>query len=277
MPDYRRPGQPWRPRSAAEHNLISEAAEWYQRHRQNRQPVSTETKRKRAYHDWITVKNESGEDRRAGEVLEVFDFLLLAERIAQDGLWYSGDVPQGGNVFGILKEPAQVDAFRELQLQGAIVALVNVRDESHTHAVVEAGEVVLQSSGSGPVQILDKEPGLGEQRCGVLLGSSGGGVSRRCRFQIEAFLPETRTAICSILAVLAGQSLEEQPGRDSLGLIEICDPLGCDFNEIEEDLLGRRGWATYMQPLTPTICQPNYYEIPQWEVDKLCCPEQSCS
>jgi len=96
-------------------------------------------------------------------------------------------------------------------------------------------------------------------------------------FKVQTFEPEIRTVTASILFVPCGQALSDVPLLNSLNLIEICDPTGAWFVGSEQDLLARTGWASYMQPLVPTVCQPEAYELQcQWIVKWLHCPQTAC-
>ena len=66
-------------------------------------------------------------------------------------------------------------------------------------------------------------------------------------------------------------------------VVTIHDPHGCVFDETEEDLIGREGWAAYMQPIDCENAGPahdcDYDEEvgPQWEAMFLCCPTPECT
>lgn len=87
----------------------------------------------------------------------------------------------------------------------------------------------------------------------------------------------TRSVLAQVTAVQNGCSLESLP--DIIGTeIEICDPIGCFFNEPDPALIGRHGWAKYMLPLEINVCQPDVnYLIPMWEVFSLCPAPPECS
>lgn len=99
------------------------------------------------------------------------------------------------------------------------------------------------------------------------------------RFAIAAMLPDTRSAIAEIRAVPPGFNRYDAPGQILSGVVTICDPHGCHFNETLGGLLGREGWAAYMQPYQSAGCQEDIaeeYMVPQWEVFNLCCPTTPC-
>jgi len=60
--------------------------------------------------------------------------------------------------------------------------------------------------------------------------------------------------------------------------IEVCDPAGCFLNDPEEVLVGRDGWAHYMEPIPgSTWCQDGTYDLqPEWQVYSLCCQVDRC-
>jgi hypothetical protein len=101
------------------------------------------------------------------------------------------------------------------------------------------------------------------------------------RFEVISLDEESRTALCRITAVECGGNLSDMPGQDiTPGEIEICDPSGCYFNEDSGTILGRQGWAKWMVPLTPSVCQPEpdydgNFQC-QWEVFSICCALVVC-
>jgi hypothetical protein len=102
------------------------------------------------------------------------------------------------------------------------------------------------------------------------------------RFRVITLDEESRTALCTITAVECGGSLSSMPGQDiTPGEIEVCDPTGCFFNEPSGTILGRAGWAKWMTPLEPSVCQPDpdYFTgefACQWEVFAICCATVIC-
>jgi hypothetical protein len=112
----------------------------------------------------------------------------------------------------------------------------------------------------------------------------GRGSGKACgdvRFQILVADPLTRTALCVITARPYGCSWSDIPATIfDMQAIEVCDPGGCFFNEPNAKMIGREGWAKYMQPIGgASWCQgkrPYYGTQPEWEVYSLCCAVDSC-
>jgi hypothetical protein len=121
--------------------------------------------------DVVKVRNDTNADLPRGAVVELGSLIL--NELDPQNVWLSAVVPNGQRQFGIMVQPvlADSDSVWPCQVAGACVALVNVTNEDHTHAVVEAGQTVLQSAESGPVRIVWKPEGEGELSCLVLLGS----------------------------------------------------------------------------------------------------------
>lgn len=113
----------------------------------------------------IKVKNNSGADRRAGEVLEFTGFALDDEWLEQGFLWTTGGSPTLVNDFGVLLRPTPNGDIDDCQIAGACMALVNVGDADHRFAVVSASTYILQSAAIGPVTIAYKPSGMGEKKC----------------------------------------------------------------------------------------------------------------
>lgn len=95
------------------------------------------------------------------------------------------------------------------------------------------------------------------------------------RFFIDTYGEATRTAICFITSVEGGSDPLNMPGQGTTPLeIHVCDPTGCYFTESSGSILGRQGWAKWMRPLEPSVCQPEPNECGefncQWEVFSIC-------
>lgn len=88
------------------------------------------------------------------------------------------------------------------------------------------------------------------------------------RFQIQSV--DLGVATCTILSMPFGmESVSGQTGTGTGGTtVEIEDPNGCYFDETSEDLVGRKGWASYMSPQD----SEGTTSEGTWEVFSLCCP-----
>lgn len=101
------------------------------------------------------------------------------------------------------------------------------------------------------------------------------------RFSIvsASLINDRVVALAVVTAVNQGFTIDDVPGR--IGLlndVDIYDPVGCFFNEPLDFLIGRGGWAHYMQPLPHEIPDDGSpYNEPQWEVFALCCNVGSCA
>lgn len=170
MADKVAPGQPI-PRSAALWNNIIGSANEYAAQQLGQpgagvDPVNIPT-------DVVKIKNSSGGHIRLGEVLEISGFLLTGA--VRGSLWFDGDEPDGDRPFAIATQDIPSGSIDRAQVSGVCVALVNVTDAGHGYASVAASNAVLQSSETGPIQILFKPTGTGEKICAVLFMSGGGG------------------------------------------------------------------------------------------------------
>lgn len=165
--DKAQPGDPLRIKASTWNSVVDAANDYEQRRRLGtggrgeRSPIS---------HTSIKVRNDSGADRRFGEVLEISSSPLLDD-LEAGALWFIGVEPEAdGRVYGITRRPIRDGAIDELQIAGVVRAWVNVTDEGHKYARVKAGEAVLQSAFGGTAQIVYKPTGTGELLCAVLLG-----------------------------------------------------------------------------------------------------------
>ena len=122
----------------------------------------------------VNLRNDSGADRREGEILQVGDFIL--DEVVPSLLWFAGVTPTHGstafpeNQIAVLRHPTPKDDIEVAQVDGVCKALVNIRDLGHSWALPHDSHV-LQSSDSGPVKILYRPNGTGEKECVVLLNS----------------------------------------------------------------------------------------------------------
>lgn len=122
--------------------------------------------------DIIKIKNTSGDARRTGEVLKIEGKSL--DTITAEHIWLMGVEPTADCYFGILKKPVADDGIEQLQVSGCCMALIDIQDVDHRRADIVAGEYVLQSSNSGPIEILYALESTGEQTCVVRFGGGGG-------------------------------------------------------------------------------------------------------
>ena len=104
------------------------------------------------------------------------------------------------------------------------------------------------------------------------------------RFQIQTMTSATRVALCEVTSVPYGMTgpglpgIDEALSTDLITFVDVGDPTGCYFNEPASQMVGRNGWAMYMQPLTDNVCNPAAYGVlvPQWEVFSVCCGPAVC-
>ncbi len=117
----------------------------------------------------------------------------------------------------------------------------------------------------------------------------GSGISQRIRFVILSVDDCDNAAIVEITARPCGVSKVKE---ESACRVRVYDSLGCFFDDEENaDLVGREGWATYMQPKDPVdaICVGTSTGTDAiatttgtgtdtfclWEIDELCCPPET--
>ncbi len=120
---------------------------------------------------------------------------------------------------------------------------------------------------------------------GSWLSSPVGVFNQRIRFQILSIDDCDNAAIVFITARPCGIS---KVPEESAGRVRVYDSIGCFFDDEENsDLIGREGWASYMQPFDPvdSLCVGTGTGTDavtgtgtgtdvfcRWEVDELCCP-----
>lgn len=122
----------------------------------------------------IKVRNDTGDDRRRGDVVEIGSTILssLDTEVTNDYLWFEGLEPDLSNLtFGILYDHLPEDEIGRVVLTGVCYAYVTINDEDHKYAELASGSCVLSSAPTGPVKILNKaETGTGEKKCRVQIG-----------------------------------------------------------------------------------------------------------
>jgi hypothetical protein len=103
--------------------------------------------------DVVKIKNKTGEQRRKGEIVTLGN--LVTTELSADHFWLEGNTTVRGHRFVILRYHVANDQIIEAQITGLTTALIYVNDTSHRFArVPDDGTFVLQSSPSGPVEIL---------------------------------------------------------------------------------------------------------------------------
>lgn len=107
----------------------------------------------------------------------------------------------------------------------------------------------------------------------------GSGGVKIIRFQIIA-VEASGKALCSALGTPPGSaSIAALPEVTTDGELYVHDPAGCHFSEPGAELLGRQGYAVYLQSADCTTCD-DYYDdgenISHWEVMFLCCRTDFC-
>ena len=181
------PGDRFRVRAATWNNLIDASEDYQLRRRLGAGGGGINTA---ASQTSVIVKNASGVNWRFGEVAEIDNNQLLNE-LTPEHLWFSADqVLATGQTYGITRRPLPAGQIDELQLSGVVRAYVNVTDEAHRFARIEASNRVLQSALAGPVGIVWKPAAAtGEQLCAVLLGVAE--PLKWVRFTLNAALATT--------------------------------------------------------------------------------------
>lgn len=162
---------------ARDYNAFAAAAEDFERRRLQQQ---TEPPSRR---EVIYVRNDSGADRGRFDVLGLDVPVILPEDNPDHfavQIALSGVLPAAAHVGGswaVLLEPLAEGAIGRACLAGACVARVKRNAATDRYCDVAAGNVRLQSSATGPAQVLWIEPvTLGTDAWAILrIGAGGGG------------------------------------------------------------------------------------------------------
>ena len=184
MTDRKEPGQRLRKINATGWNNAFEAGDFYARNKR----LSDEGPGRDhlVLAERCRLRNDSGADRDAGDVLEIGD--LLVDPIDAANLWFEGETPAvEGRGFAVLRRPTPEDEIDEAIVSGVCACLVDVVDTSHKFARLVDGSHFLESSDFGDARLLNTPATASKVLCGVLLGTvnqrgrvgkpTGGGIT----------------------------------------------------------------------------------------------------
>jgi hypothetical protein len=232
--------------------------------------------------DLLKLKNSSGSVRRKGDILKIEGKVL--DTVTDESIWLDGIDPTDNCRFGILKYPADVDEMVTAQVSGVCMAMVHLTEVTHDYAAAADGEYVLQSATSGPVEILFAPDGYGEQECVVRFVGVAGGLPI-IMFQIVELLT-LADDFCGIAVARAAVlsrpvGVSSVPGEGYDGRVIVRDMTmthdavgGCFFNEPPDQLIGRIGFAVYLESGVRSVC--SIFDPKQWHCFSLCCLPEAC-
>jgi hypothetical protein len=168
-----RPGQAFKPLSASDHNAIASAADFARTIRQN---IDGRGGQPRQYDPVIIrVRNDTGADRRIGDVVGVGAGLLTTFKAGD--LYFAGETPTATHrCLAVLLETAyhtSTTADRPIvraQLSGVCLAYVNFNATTDAGCSYSPTNHVFASQADGPIPVLTAPASTGEQLVPVLLG-----------------------------------------------------------------------------------------------------------
>lgn len=172
-------GQRWEPRTAAQHNAWTDAA---QAIAQLNRSSLIQSKQGLEY---TPIFIEAASTIPPGTVVGFGNPNLLASNneTAMQRVVFDYATPTAGR-WAVAQKGIGTSEFEECVLTGIAWAQVNVTDATHTHADIDAG--ALKSATSGYAKILYKPGGTGTSWCCLQLGccgaasEAGNGVSKQC-------------------------------------------------------------------------------------------------
>ena len=121
---------------------------------------------------------------------------------------------------------------------------------------------------SKTVKRVESAPMVGPRHRAQPPAAVGGGGGEEILFSIASVDCEAdpKSAVLDILSRDCGKSTvtgeEDQQ-------VTAYDMVGCNLNEPEADLIGRKGYARYMKGV-------GVYDECEWEIKFICCAESSC-
>jgi hypothetical protein len=176
------PGQPFLAPKAEIWNSMIDAGN---AHRNGRLSNGTPEPTRPRQTDVIKLKNSSGASRSRGEILRINGKAIT--NLSDEHIWLIGSEPNSISPIAVLKEPIEDEKVGNVQLSGCCFATVDIVDEDHSRARPIAGQYVLESGDDGPLEILYKPSGTGEQECvvkfvdvtAIIIQTPSGGIPAR--------------------------------------------------------------------------------------------------
>jgi hypothetical protein len=163
--------------SATFQNNLVDMVDWWKRtvrgNPQRALPVAIQT-------DVIKVKNVSGADRGAGQVLEIGTLVLTT--LDRRNIWFNADTISHsvGRSYCVLPRPIPSGEIDDAHISGVCVAKVNIIATTDRYAFVEASSNVLKSGKTGQFKLLGPVTATGEQSVAVCFADDGRPV-RLCK------------------------------------------------------------------------------------------------
>jgi hypothetical protein len=142
--------------------------------------------------DLIKIRNRTDMNLLRGHVVQLGQYLITKDlkenqRAKFRQLWFEGELPSAPiRRIAIVKKavkqfdegPPREGGITSAQGSGVCTAWVNITDTSHTHAVPEADNHILQSASSGSIALMQVLEETGEQEVAVLLGGGGSTIQK---------------------------------------------------------------------------------------------------
>ena len=146
--------------------------------------------------DIVIVQNDTGDDRRRGDVVGIGDKLLTD--LTANKLWFSGETPAATHsTLGVLLDPIKDGKRGRAQVSGVCLAYVDFDATTDQGASFSPGNYVFASQADGPIQILTAPASTSEQLVAVLLGRASddlvvktpsGGIAARSSTTVNSAL-----------------------------------------------------------------------------------------
>jgi hypothetical protein len=160
-------------------NAFIDAAEYHKNHQLQ---LGSESLSSNSKSGIILVRNDSGSLREQFMPVILNDLIIQPDDEEKEQEFksrvpvFSGEKVSADNKdkpFAILQVPLESEKIGKALLQGITPAKINIGNESHQYAKLDASELISCSNGIG--RILWKESGTGEKWCLLQLGGGGSG------------------------------------------------------------------------------------------------------
>lgn len=218
---------------------------------------------------WCWVRNDTGADRKRFECVSLGDPLYDSELDGSVDLLFKAEESDPAKTPAILIDDIADGEYGRAVCYGLAEALVEGGDITHKYAKPTTSNT-LEPSASGPFRLL-KAPDASAQKLLPVLwvgAATGANITFEIQSLDEAVSgPYTGLVIGTVTVRGTSPTIPELIGTT----VEVVDHSQCIFDEPEESMIGRRGWAVEMVYLSLEAGHTDELTDPHWDASGLCC------
>lgn len=219
---------------------------------------------------WCWVKNDTGADRSRFECVSLADPIFDSELDGSVDLLFSAIASDPDKTPAILIDDIADGEFGRAVCYGLAEALVDGSAITYKYAKPTTSNT-LEPAKSGPFKLL-KAPHASSQKLLPVLWV-GTATNVNITYTIDSLDtpstgPFTGLNVATVTIKGTSPSIPELIGTSA----EVVDHAGCLFDETEEALIDRFGWAVEMVYLSLEAGHTTELTDPHWDASGLCCP-----